>query len=67
MGDKKRSFIGLAFLSMIVSILAAVGVSKLFPAMMRRCKEMCEKEGFEPPEFCKKMMEKCCPPEKGKK
>ncbi len=47
MGDKKRSFIGLAVLSAVLSALS-VAIYKLFPKMK---------------ECCKAMMEKCCPKE----
>jgi len=50
MGDKKRTFIGFAILSTILSVLG-VAFYKLFPKMK---------------ECCKGMWEKCCPPEEKK-
>ena len=63
MNNKRRTF--LAVILGLASIgLAATAFVKFFPRlmmkMMQRCMEQMSKEGTEPPEFCKKMMEKCC-------
>ncbi|MFC1511410.1 hypothetical protein ACFL5U_03385 [Candidatus Margulisiibacteriota bacterium] len=60
---KKHSRLGFALAGTLLGGAALLGLGKLFPKMMERCKEMCEKmeaEGKEPPWCCKKMMEKYC-------
>lgn len=59
--DKRRVYITVA-LSIISIGLAAAAFLRFFPRLMKKMMERCMdkmcKEGAEPPECCKKMMEK---------
>ncbi|MFH1576551.1 MAG: hypothetical protein ABID35_03320 [Candidatus Margulisiibacteriota bacterium] len=61
MDKNKRKFIGLTIFSTAISVILSIGLAKLFPRLMKKCKEKCEAGGFEPPALCKKIMDRCCP------
>lgn len=66
MVNKKRLGLIAGLLVTVFGLLAFL-LYRVFPRMKEQCQEMCrkmEQAGVEPPAMCKKMMDKCCPPQK---